>query len=92
MGGKGPVMQELRSRPAPDQELSVDGSCPEPVLRTARALRAMSSGQILRVICRDPASVHDLQVFSEQTGNRLLAQEIEERAQGKVFVHWLSRR
>ena len=57
-----------------DKELNVSGLlCPLPILRTKQSLFAMSSGQLLKVITTDPASIIDFQVFSDNTGNELLS-------------------
>ncbi len=57
-----------------DKELDVRGLvCPLPILRTKQSLAEMTSGQTLRIIATDPASAIDFQVFSEQTGNKLLS-------------------
>ncbi|MEK7779515.1 MAG: sulfurtransferase TusA family protein [Pseudomonadota bacterium] len=57
-----------------DKELNVSGLlCPLPILRTKQSLSAMSSGQLLKVITTDPASIIDFQVFSDNTGNELLS-------------------
>ncbi len=57
-----------------DKELNVSGLlCPLPILRTKQSLSTMSSGQLLKVITTDPASMIDFQVFSDNTGNELLS-------------------
>ena len=57
-----------------DKELNVSGLlCPLPILRTKQSLSAMSSGQLLKVITTDPASIIGFQVFSNNTGNELLS-------------------
>lgn len=57
-----------------DKELNVSGLlCPLPILRTKQSLSAMSSGQLLKIITTDPASIIDFQVFSDNTGNELLS-------------------
>ncbi|SER24762.1 tRNA 2-thiouridine synthesizing protein A [Nitrosomonas sp. Nm51] len=57
-----------------DQELDARGLvCPLPILRTKQSLASMSSGQVLKVVATDPAAEIDFQVFSEQTGNKLLS-------------------
>lgn len=48
-------------------------SCPLPVLRANKALRAMAAGARLRVLATDPASVKDFQAYSAQTGHALVA-------------------
>ncbi len=57
-----------------NQELDARGlNCPLPILRTKKALGALSSGQVLKVISTDPGSVKDMQAFAKQTGNELLS-------------------
>lgn len=54
--------------------LDVKGmSCPLPVLRANRALRAMKEGDRLRVLATDRAAVADFQSFCRETGHALLA-------------------
>ena len=57
-----------------DRELDARGlNCPLPILRTKKALSAMQSGQVLRVLATDPGAVKDFQSFSRQTGHELLS-------------------
>jgi tRNA 2-thiouridine synthesizing protein A len=54
--------------------LDVKGlSCPLPVLRANRALRAMAAGDRLRVLATDRAAAADFQAFCRETGHALLA-------------------
>ena len=54
--------------------LDVKGmSCPLPVLRANRALRAMEPGARLRVLATDRAAAADFQAFCKETGHSLLA-------------------
>lgn len=56
------------------QELDARGlNCPLPILRTKKALSALTPGQLLKVISTDPGSVKDMQAFAKQTGNALLS-------------------
>lgn len=56
-----------------DQELDVRGlNCPLPILKTKKALNSMQSGQTIRILATDPASVLDFKAFSAQTGHPLL--------------------
>ncbi len=47
-------------------------NCPLPILRTKKALNDMQSGELIRVLATDPASVRDFEAFSRQTGNTLV--------------------
>ena len=72
-----------------DQELDARGlNCPLPILKTKKALTAMQSGQVLKVVATDAGSVRDFAAFAKQTGNELLSQENV----GDEFVHVLKRR
>jgi len=56
-----------------DQVLDASGlNCPMPILKTKKALKGMSAGQILEVISTDAGSVKDLVAFCNQTGNKLI--------------------
>lgn len=72
-----------------DQEIDTRGlNCPLPILKAKKALTAMESGQILKVVSTDIGSVRDFAAFAKQTGNELLSQTTE----GNDFVHVLKRR
>jgi tRNA 2-thiouridine synthesizing protein A len=61
--------------PTADREVDARGlNCPLPILRTKKALNDMDSGQTIRVLSTDPASVRDFQSFARQTGNELVGQ------------------
>ena len=71
-----------------DQELDACGlNCPLPILRAKKALIAMGSGEVLRVIATDAGSVKDFEAFSRQTGNALL----ESREEGGKFYFLLKK-
>jgi tRNA 2-thiouridine synthesizing protein A len=56
-----------------DDELDASGlNCPLPILRAKKALNALDSGKVLRIIATDPGSVKDFEAFAKQTGNPLL--------------------
>ena len=56
-----------------DRELDARGlNCPLPILRTKKALNDMQTGNVLKVLATDPASVKDFQAFSKQTGHLLI--------------------
>lgn len=72
-----------------DQEVDSRGlNCPLPILKAKKALSAMQSGQLLRVVATDPGSMRDFAAFAKQTGNEL----VEQQAVGGEFVHVLRRR
>ena len=63
-------------------------NCPLPILKAKKALAAMSSGQLLKVVATDTGSLKDFQAFAKQTGNELVHQE----TLGAEYVHVLRRR
>jgi tRNA 2-thiouridine synthesizing protein A len=72
-----------------DVEIDTRGlNCPLPILKAKKALTAMESGQVLKVVSTDTGSVRDFAAFAKQTGNELLSQTTE----GRDFIHILKRR
>ena len=72
-----------------DVELDTRGlNCPLPILKAKKALSAMTSGQVLRVVSTDTGSLRDFSAFAKQTGHELLSQTTE----GSDFIHVLKRR
>lgn len=61
----------------PAQELDCSGlSCPQPILKTKKTIKGMSSGEILKMTSTDPGTNKDMLTFCEKTGHQLL--EVEE--------------
>jgi len=61
---------------APSQTIDVRGAaCPIPVVKTAKAMKAMGVGEVLEVLATDPGVEPDMQAWSRQTGNELLGIE-----------------
>lgn len=61
-----------------DQVLNAEGlNCPLPILRAKKAIKGMSSGQVLEVRATDPGSVADFAAFCKQTGHELLSSTTE---------------
>ena len=55
-----------------DEELDAVGLlCPLPVLKAAKRLRSMATGQVLRLIADDPAAVVDVPHYCHESGNTL---------------------
>ena len=72
-----------------DQEVDTRGlNCPLPILKAKKALAAMQSGQLLKVVATDTGSIRDFQAFAKQTGNEL----VEQQTVGDEFIHSLMRR
>ena len=56
------------------QSLDARGlNCPLPILRTKKALSALSTGDTLAITSTDPGSLKDMQSFCNQTGNELVS-------------------
>jgi tRNA 2-thiouridine synthesizing protein A len=72
-----------------DKDLDCIGMiCPLPVLRTKKALADMQTGQILRIKATDRGAEHDIPMFAKQTGNELVALEVED----ELYTFYLKRR
>lgn len=72
-----------------DVELDVRQlACPMPILRGKKSLATMQSGQVLKVVATDKKSPADFADFCRQTGNELLASEIN----GDEFIFLIRRR
>lgn len=60
-----------------DTELDArDLKCPLPVLKTRKAMKPLTAGQVLKVVTTDPKSPSDLAAFIETTGHELLGCQI----------------
>ncbi len=74
------------------QSLDLTGlSCPQPVLKTKRALARMAPGEILEVSTDDPHAVEDIRLFISQSAHRLEGQEADPARPG-VTVHRIARK
>ncbi len=73
----------MESSTGPTQTLDVKGAaCPIPVVKTAKAMKTMSAGDVLEVFATDPGVEPDMQAWSKQTGNELIEIEAQD---GGVF-------
>ena len=58
------------------REIDVRGyNCPVPLLRAKKALATMRAGELLKIIATDPGAEIDFKVYSEASGNPLIALE-----------------
>lgn len=54
-------------------QLDVTGlKCPMPIVKTAKAMKELVSGDVIQVIATDPGSMKDIPAWSKATGNELL--------------------
>ena len=62
-----------------DQELDATGLlCPLPVLKAAKRMKSLSTGEVLRLLADDPAAVVDVPHFcAEQSHELLSAKEVD---------------
>ena len=59
-----------------DVELDASGlSCPMPIMKLAKQIKSMQSGQILKMLGTDPGSLEDVPKWCKRTGNELLHTE-----------------
>ena len=71
-----------------DEKVDACGlDCPLPLLKAKQALNKLKPGLVLEVICNDPGSMRDFEVFASQSGHELLGQE---ELDGQ-YTHWLKK-
>ena len=67
---------------AVDRSLDLKGlSCPLPIVKTAKEVKGMTSGELLEVLATDPGSVPDFNAWCGSTGHEL----VEQTQDGDVF-------
>jgi tRNA 2-thiouridine synthesizing protein A len=52
-------------------------NCPMPIVKTAVAIKALGSGELLEVLATDPGAVKDFAAWSKSTGNALVESTVE---------------
>jgi TusA-related sulfurtransferase len=77
------------TQPVADKMLDASGlNCPLPLLKAKQALNALDSGEVLELVCTDPGSVRDFEVFAKQSGHHLLlSKEVE-----GTYSYWLRKK
>ena len=74
------------SEPNSDQTLDTSGKCcPMPMVETNQAIKAMSAGQVLKIVATDPGTRTDIPSWCKRTGNRLLS-VVEDGAVLRYYV------
>ncbi|MBI4329610.1 MAG: sulfurtransferase TusA family protein [Chloroflexi bacterium] len=58
-----------------------------PVIQASNAVRALATGQVLKILATDPGSKADFPAWAEATGNKLLKHE----AKDGLFTYWIQK-
>jgi TusA-related sulfurtransferase len=78
----------MTEAPAPDRTLDCTGMlCPMPIVKLSKAMKEMTSGQIVLMTATDPGAIPDVIAWAKNTGNPLVTHEQE----GKVMRFWLKK-
>jgi len=68
-----------------DRELDARGLlCPMPIVKTAKAMKELAPGAVLKLLSTDRGSITDVPAWAETTGNELL--EWHEEGDALVFL------
>ena len=52
--------------------------CPMPIVKTAKAMKELEPGQVLKVMATDRGAITDVPAWAETTGNELLESHEED--------------
>ena len=63
-------------------------SCPLPIVKTAKAMKEMASGELLELLATDPGSVPDVNAWCRSTGHTL----VEQTEDGGVYRFLIRKR
>jgi len=78
----------MTDAPAPDRTLDAKGLlCPMPIVKLAKLVKEMESGQVVLMEATDPGSVPDVVAWSKNTGHPLIYQESAD----KVMRFWIQK-
>jgi tRNA 2-thiouridine synthesizing protein A len=83
----------MRHRMLPEPALTIDTSgrlCPFPIVETARVIKGLADGAVLRVVATDPGIALDMPLWCKATRNEHLA-TFEEGGRWLSFVRKLPR-
>jgi tRNA 2-thiouridine synthesizing protein A len=71
------------------RRLDVKGfNCPIPIVKTAKEMKQMTSGELIEVQATDPGSVPDFAAWSKTTGNPI----VEQTTEGGIYRFVLKKR
>jgi TusA-related sulfurtransferase len=78
----------MTDAPPVDQILDCKGMlCPMPIVKLAKAVRELESGQVILLEATDPGAVPDVAAWSKNTGNPILSQDKE----GPLMRFWIQK-
>lgn len=64
----------MTTHPTADHELDCRNTlCPMPIIQLRQAIDSIASGEVIRLLATDPASVNDMPAFARNTGHELLS-------------------
>ena len=61
-------------------------SCPMPLLKTKKAMKELSSGQVLQVIGTDPGSKNDIPELGNKDGNEFLGMQDTDEGKTNYYI------
>lgn len=61
-------------------------SCPMPLLKTKKALKGMSAGQVLEILGSDPGSKNDIPDFGNKGGNQFIGMADAPEGHTRYFI------
>lgn len=71
-----------------DRTLDCKGMlCPMPIVKLAKLIKELDAGQVLLMEATDPGSVPDVEAWSKNTGNPVLAHD----KVGNVMRFWIQK-
>lgn len=71
------------------RRLDVKGfNCPIPIVKTAKEMKQMTSGELIEVLATDPGSVPDFAAWSKTTRNPI----VEQTTEGGIYRFVLKKR
>jgi tRNA 2-thiouridine synthesizing protein A len=71
----------------PVQTLDVKGAaCPIPIVKTAKAMKTMSAGEMLEILATDPGVEPDMKAWTKQTKNELVSIDQQDGGVFRVVV------
>lgn len=83
-----PSAHQDAAAPAFDRSLDVRSlNCPLPILKTKAEFARMQRGEVLKVVYQQQEYVKELEMFSRQTGNRV----VQSLTEGDHYACWIEK-